>query len=154
MSLLLIFEQGQTCLVRNPVSATITRQNADGTWSFCIPRPLEGGTVIGGTKQPHDWDPNPSPEIRAQLLANASKWFPFTPESGGQFDVIRDIVGRRPAREGGMRLEVEQVEDGKSIVHAYGAGGRGFELSRGVAEDVTALMLESGLLRVQAKATL
>jgi D-amino-acid oxidase len=53
-----------------------------------------------------------------------------------------------------MRLEVEQVEDGKSIVHAYGAGGRGFELSRGVAEDVTALMLESGLLRVQAKATL
>lgn len=63
-------------------------------------------------------------------------------------------MGRRPAREGGMRLEVEQVEDGKSIVHAYGAGGRGFELSRGVAEDVTALMLESGLLRVQAKATL
>ncbi|OOQ87993.1 FAD dependent oxidoreductase superfamily [Penicillium brasilianum] len=146
--------RGQTCLVRNPVSKTITRQNMDGTWSFCIPRPLDGGTVIGGTKQPHDWDPNPSPEIRTQLLANASKWFPFTPESGGKFDVIRDIVGRRPAREGGMRIEVEQVGDGKNIVHAYGAGGRGFELSRGVAEDATALMLESGLLRVQAKATL
>ncbi|KAJ5900911.1 uncharacterized protein N7473_004981 [Penicillium subrubescens] len=146
--------RGQTCLVRNPVSATITRQNEDGTWSFCIPRPLDGGTVIGGTKQPHDWDPNPSPEIRAQLLSNASKWFPFTAESKGQFDVVRDIVGRRPAREGGMRIEVEQVEDSKSIVHAYGAGGRGFELSRGVAEDATALMLESGLLRVQAKATL
>ncbi|KAJ5371008.1 uncharacterized protein N7496_007100 [Penicillium cataractarum] len=147
-------DPGQTCLVRNPVSATITRQNEDGTWSFCIPRPLDGGTVIGGTKQPHDWDPNPSPEIRTQLLTNASKWFPFTPESGGQFDVIRDIVGRRPAREGGMRIEVEQVGDGKNIVHAYGAGGRGFELSRGVAEDATALMLESGLLRVQARATL
>ncbi|CEJ58413.1 Putative FAD dependent oxidoreductase superfamily [Penicillium brasilianum] len=146
--------RGQTCLVRNPVSKTITRQNKDGTWSFCIPRPLDGGTVIGGTKQPHDWDPNPSPEIRTQLLSNASKWFPFTSESGGKFDVIRDIVGRRPAREGGMRIEVEQIGDGKNIVHAYGAGGRGFELSRGVAEDATALMLESGLLRVQAKATL
>lgn len=53
-----------------------------------------------------------------------------------------------------MRIEVEQIGDGKNIVHAYGAGGRGFELSRGVAEDATALMLESGLLRVQAKATL
>ncbi|KAJ5098260.1 D-amino-acid oxidase [Penicillium argentinense] len=142
--------RGQTCLVRNPVSATITRQNADGTWSFCIPRPLDGGTIIGGTKQPNDWDPNPSSETRARLLANASKWFPFTLESGGQFDVIRDIVGRRPARKGGMRIEVEKLADGKSIVHAYGAGGRGFEISWGVAEDTAGLMLENGLLRAQA----
>lgn len=63
-------------------------------------------------------------------------------------------MGRRPAREGGLRIEVEPVGDGKNIVHAYGAGGRGFELSRGVAEDATALMLESGLLQVKAKATL
>ncbi|KAJ5690444.1 D-amino-acid oxidase [Penicillium macrosclerotiorum] len=142
--------RGQTCLVRNPVSATITRQNLDGSWSFCIPRPLDGGTIIGGTKQPHDWDPTPSPETRAQLLANAAKWFPFAPDSGGQFDVVRDIVGRRPAREGGMRLEVEPASEGKSIVHAYGAGGRGFELSHGVAEDVTGLMLEHGLLAIKA----
>ncbi|KAJ6113471.1 hypothetical protein N7523_006788 [Penicillium sp. IBT 18751x] len=142
--------RGQTCLVRNPVSATITRQNTDGSWSFCIPRPLDGGTVIGGTKQPHTWDPNPSPETRAQLLANASKWFPFTTESGGQFDVIQDIVGRRPAREGGMRIEIEKLESEKQIVHAYGAGGRGFELSRGVAEDTAALMLKNGLLRERA----
>ncbi|EPS32672.1 hypothetical protein PDE_07632 [Penicillium oxalicum 114-2] len=146
--------RGQTCLVRNPVSSTITRQNGDGSWSFCIPRPLDGGTVIGGSKQPHDWDPNPSPEIRAQLLTKAAKWFPFTPESGSQFDVIGDIVGRRPAREGGLRIEVETIENGKNIVHAYGAGGRGFELSRGVAEDATALMLDKGLLSVQAKAAL
>lgn len=142
--------RGQTCLVRNPVSATITRQNTDGSWSFCIPRPLDGGTVIGGTKQPHNWDPNPSQETRVQLLANASKWFPFTPESEGQFDIIQDIVGRRPAREGGMRIEVEKVESDKQIVHAYGAGGRGFELSRGVAEDTASLMLEHGLLREKA----
>ncbi|KAJ5527065.1 D-amino-acid oxidase [Penicillium frequentans] len=142
--------RGQTCLVRNPVSATITRQNEDGSWSFCIPRPLDGGTIIGGTKEPHNWDPNPSMETRARLLANAKKWFPFKPESGGQFDVVRDIVGRRPAREGGMRIEVEELGEGKQIVHAYGAGGRGFELSRGVAEDTAALMLEKGILREKA----
>ncbi|KAJ5654196.1 D-amino-acid oxidase [Penicillium lividum] len=142
--------RGQTCLVRNPVSATITRQNEDGSWSFCIPRPLDGGTVIGGTKEINNWDPNPSLETRARLLANATKWFPFTTESGGKFDVIRDIVGRRPAREGGMRIEVESLGDGKRVVHAYGAGGRGFELSRGVAEDTAALMLENGILEEKA----
>lgn len=143
---------GQTCLVRNPCSVTITRQNMDGTWSFCIPRPLNGGTVIGGTKQPHNWDPNPSEETRAELLANAAKWFPFTEGSKGQFDVIRDIVGRRPAREGGVRIEVETLPGGRSVVHAYGAGGSGFELSKGVAEDTTALMVENGLLAAKAKA--
>ncbi|KAI3300237.1 hypothetical protein DTO002I6_960 [Penicillium roqueforti] len=144
--------RGQTCLVRNPVSKTITRQNTDGSWSFCIPRPLEGGTIIGGTKEPNNWDPNPSLETRHRLLDNASKWFPFTPESGGQFDVIRDIVGRRPAREGGLRIEAEKLADDRYVVHGYGAGGRGFELSRGIAEDIVAVMLEKRLL--QAKASL
>lgn len=73
--------------------------------------------------------------------------------------MIRDIVGRRPARDGGMRIEIETVGDGgdgdgkekaiipsSAIVHAYGAGGRGFELSWGVAEDVLGLMLREGIL--------
>lgn len=142
--------RGQTCLVRNPCSVTLTRQNSDGSWFFCIPRPLEGGTIIGGTKQPHNWDPNPSLETRETLLRNASKWFPFTPASGGKFDVIRDIVGRRPARQGGMRIEVEKVGNGKTIVHGYGAAGRGYEISWGVAEDVVKLIRKEGLVPERA----
>jgi hypothetical protein len=136
--------KGQTCLIRNPTTTTLTRQNADGTWSFSIPRPLDGGTIIGGTKGPNDWDPNPSPAVRETLLNNAKKWFPFTEESGGKFDVVRDIVGRRPAREGGMRIEVEPLggaSKGRRIVHGYGAAGRGYELSWGVAGDVVCLVL-------------
>ncbi|OJK01579.1 hypothetical protein ASPACDRAFT_59260 [Aspergillus aculeatus ATCC 16872] len=139
--------------VRNPCAVTMTRQNSDGSWSFCIPRPLGGGTIIGGTKQPHDWDPYPSPDTRARILANAAKWFPFAEGSEGKFDVIRDIVGRRPAREGGMRIEVERLEAGdgeRNVVHAYGAGGRGFEISWGVAEDVFKLMAEHGLVQQKA----
>jgi glycine/D-amino acid oxidase-like deaminating enzyme len=47
-------------------------------------------------------------------------------------------------------MEVEKLADGKNIVHAYGAGGRGFEISWGVAEDTARLMLESGLLQARA----
>jgi hypothetical protein len=112
---------------------------------------LDGGTIIGGTKGPNDWDPNPSLAVRETLLANAKKWFPFTEESGGEFDVVRDIVGRRPAREGGMRIEVEHVDlsgpgragKGRRIVHGYGAAGRGYELSWGVAGDVVKVVLEA-----------
>ncbi|KAE8155012.1 Fcf1-domain-containing protein [Aspergillus avenaceus] len=140
--------RGQTCLVRNPCNATITRQNADGSWSFCIPRPLHGGTIIGGTKQPRNYDPFPSLETRETLLRNAQKWFPFA-EGVDQFDVIRDIVGRRPAREGGMRIEAEKVAEG-TVVHAYGAGGRGYEISWGVAGDVLDLMVGHGLVGERA----
>lgn len=90
------------------------------------------------------------------------KWFPFNKGEKPEFSVIRDVVGRRPAREGGTRVEVERVDvvapdtlDGqkrekKTIVHAYGLGGRGFELSWGVAEEVRALMLQERLIAERA----
>ncbi|RSM02968.1 hypothetical protein CEP52_007642 [Fusarium oligoseptatum] len=60
--------------------------------------------------------------------------------------VIADVVGRRPTRDGGIRLQVERKsslgEDGRVIVHAYGAGGRGYELSWGIAQEVTSLVMK------------
>lgn len=64
--------------------------------------------------------------------------------------MIRDIVGRRPAREGGVRIEVEKVGEGRTIVHGYGAAGRGYEISWGVAEDVVSLVKSDGLVREKA----
>ncbi|KAM0186109.1 hypothetical protein ACHAPI_011887 [Fusarium lateritium] len=150
--------RGQTCLVSNPIAKTVTHQNSDGTWSFAIPRPLEGGTIIGGTKEPHNWDPYPSPETRQLLLSNAAKWFPFgsqslistTTRASDRFHVVKDIVGRRPAREGGLRLEMERLNSG-IIVHAYGIGGRGFELSWGIADEVVTLLHQNGYFSSRAR---
>ncbi|KAL1901905.1 hypothetical protein Sste5346_001610 [Sporothrix stenoceras] len=148
--------RGQTCLVRNKCDATVTRQNADGSWTFSVPRNFDGGTIIGGTKEPDNWDVAPSMANRERLLANFAKTYPKVLEGSksGTFEVLADVVGRRPTRRGGMRLEVEDVvleapaagtsSDDKTkksvIVHAYGVGGRGYEISWGVAGAVTELV--------------
>ena len=55
-------------------------------------------------------------------------------------------VGLRPAREGGVRLELEWRNasngsgDVKAVVHNYGHGGAGMCLSYGCAEDVVKLV--------------
>ncbi|PGH26372.1 hypothetical protein AJ80_01870 [Polytolypa hystricis UAMH7299] len=135
--------RGQICLVSNPCDKTITQQHADGSWSFVIPRPLGGGTIVGGTKQPNDWNSTPSLAVRDQLLKKAAEMYPAILNAEGKFDVIRDIIGRRPAREGGPRLEVERLAGGKNVVHAYGAAGRGVELSWGIAEEVWKMVKEN-----------
>ncbi|KAL5625208.1 hypothetical protein BROUX41_005268 [Berkeleyomyces rouxiae] len=136
--------RGQTAVVSNPCSKTITRQRRDGTWTFCIPRNFSGGTVIGGTKQPHDLSPHPDASTRTALLcafATTNASFVAAEMGGGPLRWARDIVGRRPGRRGGMRLEREVLGPGKpAVVHAYGVGGRGYEVSWGVAEAVAGLV--------------
>ncbi|OTB04377.1 hypothetical protein M426DRAFT_320750 [Hypoxylon sp. CI-4A] len=132
--------RGQTCLVANKCPVTITRQNADGSWTFCVPRNFDGGTIIGGTKEPDNWDPTPSRKVRESLLKQFAATYPQILGPDGEFTVIKDIVGRRPTRQGGMRLEKEMVDETKAIIHAYGLGGRGYELSWGVADVVAKLL--------------
>ncbi|WYZ44254.1 hypothetical protein EsH8_VII_000690 [Colletotrichum jinshuiense] len=132
--------RGQTCAVANLSPATVTRQNADGSWIFCVPRNFDGGTIVGGTKEPNDWDPEPSLEKREEILKNFAATYPPILGDSGVFHVLKDIVGRRPTRKGGMRLEREDVGGRWTIIHAYGLGGRGFELSWGVAEGVVELL--------------
>lgn len=129
---------GQTCVVANNCPATVTRQNCDGSWTFCVPRGFSGGTVIGGTKEPNNWDTEPSEEVRRQLLDALARTYPSIRDEN--FRVVRDIVGRRPTRKGGIRLEKEQHDERFSVIHAYGLGGRGYELSWGVAEQVARLL--------------
>lgn len=128
--------RGQTCLVQEPCDATVTRQNADGSWTFCVPRGLSG-TIIGGTKEPDNWDPKPDLKVRERLLRAFEGTYPkILAEGKTRLTPVRDIVGRRPTRKGGLRLEGEAVDGAGFVMHAYGLGGRGYELSWGVAEGV------------------
>lgn len=140
------FVSGQT-VITDMVDAkkTVTRQNADGTWNFLVPRGFNGGTIVGGTKEPNDWSTEARPETREYLLQRGRGLRPFASATGTAKDslnVIADVVGRRPTREGGVRLEKEVIGDNKDhvIIHAYGTGGRGYELSWGIASEVATLV--------------
>ncbi|KAJ4251086.1 hypothetical protein NW762_011737 [Fusarium torreyae] len=146
---LVVNASGQTVLT-NLIAAdkTITTQKKDGTWSFIIPRSFNGGTVIGGTKELGNWQLEPSQETRTQILKAAESIVPQACSNQQTLEsvkIIKDVVGRRPAREGGMRVETEARDTTwgvKKVVHAYGAGGRGYELSWGVASEVAELVKE------------
>jgi hypothetical protein len=69
--------------------------------------------------------------------------------------VTQVIIGRRPMRKGGIRIERENIElnnqqaDGSAnttnhpfIVHCYGAGGSGFKISWGAAGHVLQLIAD------------
>lgn len=131
---------GQTCLVANDSPISLGRVHADGTSSFCIPRKFGGGTIIGGTHEPHNWDSEPTHGLRDRILEKLTSHYPEILGDAGEFTVLADIVGRRPTREGGLRLEEEDIGGGKFVVHAYGAGGRGYELSWGIAEAVGSMI--------------
>ncbi|KAL2122798.1 hypothetical protein VTJ04DRAFT_3253 [Mycothermus thermophilus] len=129
--------RGQTVLVAEPCRETVTRQNKDGTWSFCVPRAFDGGTVVGGTKEVGDWNPKPEEKTRERLLRRFVETHPSIVAPGRKgLTPLRDIVGRRPLRLDGPRIEAEVGSGRGPVVHAYGMGGRGYELSWGVAEAV------------------
>lgn len=142
--------RGQTVVTTlTQATKTVTRQHKDGRWSFIIPRFFDGGSIMGGTKQQDDWQTEPDENTRQVLLKDGSDLIPYAVEGASRdavqpLGIIADVVGRRPTREGGARLEVEEKQiigyDKQSragqVLHAYGVGGRGFEVGWGVADEV------------------
>ena len=50
--------------------------------------------------------------------------------------VLAERVGLRPFRKSGVRLERDQLRDGRAVIHNYGHGGAGFTISWGCAREV------------------
>ncbi|HZE12909.1 MAG TPA: FAD-dependent oxidoreductase, partial [Chthoniobacterales bacterium] len=102
---------------------------------YAIPRSSD--CVIGGTNDISD-DRKPDPGITAQLISECERVLDrSTPP------LIRERVGLRPGRLSGVRVAMEKLGDGRTVIHNYGHGGSGFTLSWGCAE--TALSYVSSI---------
>ncbi|CAG8946526.1 unnamed protein product [Penicillium salamii] len=144
--------RGQFIIVSNQCDQTISHHCRDGSSTVIIPRPLGGGTVIGGTKDPHDWSEEISDISTEQILQRVGDLCPGMVDrhtSGLEkthgFHVKQVYVARRPMRKGGLRLEkvdvqCKELQATLPLIHCYGAGASGYKISWGVANQVNELV--------------
>ena len=95
--------------------------------------PRSRDVVLGGTFEPGSHDPVPAESTTRAIVERCTR---LVPELRGT-RMLGQLVGLRPARHGGARVE---TEDGW-LVHNYGHGGAGMTLSWGCADDVARLAL-------------
>ncbi|KAH8893459.1 FAD dependent oxidoreductase [Thozetella sp. PMI_491] len=129
---------GQTMFIRNKAhwDHIILRQGG-AEYTYAIPRLLSGGVIVGGTRKVGSVDTSVDTELKKDILRRINR---IAGDAFADVDVekdVEDIVGFRPGREGGYRLERE----GK-IIHAYGFDGKGYAYSFGAAKKVTKMVGE------------
>ena len=98
---------------------------------YAIPRTND--CVFGGTNE-LSYDREVDPLATSRILAECSRSLNIDPPN-----VLIEHVGLRPFRKSGVRVCIERLADGRTVVHNYGHGGSGFTLSWGCAREVVDL---------------
>jgi D-amino-acid oxidase len=103
----------------------------DAPLMYAIPR--RNDCVFGGTN-----------DLRSDLAVDAATTDRIIAECSRVLNiekpnVLAERVGLRPFRKSGVRLERDQLSDGRTVIHNYGHGGSGFTLSWGCAREVVDL---------------
>ncbi|BGP37032.1 hypothetical protein JCM10450v2_000942 [Rhodotorula kratochvilovae] len=123
-----------------------------GERTYVIPR-ASGEVIIGGTREVDDWETQPREETTRDILRRALEICPALARPPGSTEpvdlaslVTGEVVGFRPTRDGGIRLEPETlaVEGGEelTVVHNYGHGGYGWQSMWGCAEEAARIVGE------------
>ncbi|CAG8302321.1 unnamed protein product [Penicillium salamii] len=148
-------ERGQNVLLATDKCNTMYFRNGQ-EYTYVIPRPLSKGVVLGGVKQPGNvyvtpeslWNANltsfcRSPEIDLSIaqdeIARVHQLAPEIVPEHPAADRISHIVGIRPSRKEGFRLDSERKGD-RTVVSAYGFGGGGYAFSYGIADAVVKMV--------------
>jgi D-amino-acid oxidase len=95
---------------------------------YAIPRTND--CVFGGTNELSD-NLAADPATTSRIVAECARVLNIDKPR-----VLAERVGLRPFRKSGVRLERDQLRDGRTVIHNYGHGGAGFTLSWGCAREV------------------
>ncbi|MFI1395603.1 NAD(P)/FAD-dependent oxidoreductase [Streptomyces sp. NPDC020681] len=127
--------RGQLVLVENPgIEEWFTA--ADGAsekTAYVFPQP--GRLILGGTAEEGDWRTSPDPATADAIVARCARILPELARAR----IIGHLVGLRPARSTGVRIESEPLPGGGLLVHNYGHGGAGVTVAWGCAQAAAAL---------------
>jgi D-amino-acid oxidase len=129
--------RGQVVVAENPGIREFYIDHGDHGADYVYVFPHGDVVLLGGTAYEGAADRAPRPEVTRRILADCAAAFPVL--RGAR--VIGERVGLRPVRPE-VRLEAEELPDGRALWHNYGHGGAGVTLSWGCARE-----LADGLLR-------
>ena len=107
----------------------------DAPLMYAIPR--RNDCVLGGTNELSN-DLAADSTTTTRIVAECTRALKIE-----KTNVLAERVGLRPFRKSGVRVERDQLLNGRTVVHNYGHGGSGFTLSWGCAEEVFELATDS-----------
>ena len=123
--------RGQTMFVRTDFNELVMREGTE--YTYVIPRMGSGGVIMGGIKTDRI-DAEVDVELKTDILMRVNR-ITNNAFKDIQLTDVEDIIGFRPGRKGGLRVE----KDGNTV-HAYGVEGAGYIYSFGVADRVKVLI--------------
>ncbi|CAG8708184.1 16414_t:CDS:2, partial [Funneliformis mosseae] len=138
--------RGQIVVVSAPhIKFAKSLQEEDGTYTYIIPREC-GEVILGGTMDVNNYDTTPDPKTAESILNRCIKLCPELTQDKdlSSVHILRHVVGLRPSRKGGIRLETEVRRNsvGKDVIicHNYGHHSYGYIMSWGSAIEVLDLI--------------
>jgi len=110
--------------------------------TYIIPRPYSNNElVLGGFLQKDNWTGDTFELETQDIITRTTALLPKINDR--PLEIIRTASGLRPSRHGGPRIELEKLDDGKLLVHNYGASGYGYQAGLGMAHKAVALYISS-----------
>ncbi|OGE53546.1 hypothetical protein PENARI_c007G04515 [Penicillium arizonense] len=131
-------ERGQNVFLATDQCNTLYFRNGK-EYTYVIPRPLSKGVVLGGVKQQDDLSPEVDMDVARDEIARAHLLAPEIVPKHPAPEAVSHIIGIRPSRRGGFRLDSER-KDHRVVLSAYGFGGGGYAFSYGIADAVVKMV--------------
>ncbi|KAH0284958.1 nucleotide-binding domain-containing protein [Aureobasidium namibiae CBS 147.97] len=132
--------RGQILLTRAPQIETNVMRHGKDYETYIIPRPYSNGNVIlGGFMQKNNGTGDTFAHEAESIWQRTSTLEPSLHASGTE--VLATFAGLRPGRQGGARIELEEAQAGRIVVHNYGAGGTGYQAGLGMGMEAVGLAL-------------
>ena len=103
--------------------------------AYVFPRGNE--VILGGTAEPNVWSTEPDPHIVDSVY---HKCLELCPQLKGA-RILRSWACLRPVRDT-VRVEIDEGIVSPVVIHNYGHGGQGYQLSWGCAKEVVKFVTE------------
>ncbi|XP_063984731.1 D-aspartate oxidase [Diachasmimorpha longicaudata] len=132
--------RGQVLKVKAPWLKTFFYGNLD---TYIIPG-IDGSCTLGGTRNFDSTRMSPCSHETRAIHERCTNLLPSLKNA----EVIESVVGLRPHRDGGVRVEVEKISNGlksATVVHNYGHGGYGICTAPGTAKYAIKLARDAHL---------